>query len=86
MQNPDSLFLLYIAFLAFDFYAGSHGRVTQVESPRIVPTQDAATQVSEIVTIAHTFVDQLIKEAGTSLEDLENTEIKTGLASIVEEM
>lgn len=78
---------LYIAFLAYDSYAASHGMVNQmaIELGQ-QPTEDPDTEAAKLTGIAHTFVDALISEAGSLVEDPEYSEMKDSVRKIVEEM
>lgn len=86
LTNPDSLILLYIAFLAYDSYTASHGMQYQV-GLRGGEEPDAPNVASEKVSgIAHTMIDSLIKEAGAFVEDPEYSEVKTNTSKIVQEL
>ena len=86
LQDPDSLILVYIAFLAYDSYAASHEMVNQMGGQRRQSSEHFDTDVSKLTGIARTFVDKLISEAGTFIEESEYTRIQTTLSDIVEEM
>jgi len=82
LTDPDSLILLYIAFLALNIYTASAN-----PSSTATRAQDSTPlDASKITSIAHTLVDALITEAGTFIEDPEYTETKSNMADIVSEL
>ncbi|OJD36562.1 nedd8-activating enzyme e1 regulatory subunit [Diplodia corticola] len=71
LQNADSLFLLYVAFLAWDKFVGSHEQDGLFGAPRVPGAIDAEvdSDAEKVFGIAKAIVDGLLQEAGTSIED-----------------
>jgi len=86
LTNPDSLILLYIAFLATDAFTATHladdlGSVTNTPDEA-----DAETDAEKVTGIALKIIDDLISEAGTFVEDSEYSEVKSKAGEYVQEM
>lgn len=76
LSMPESLVQIYIAFLAYDSYMALHGPADE----------DMVAQETKMTGIAHKLVDDLINEAGTRIEEPEYSEVKDGVAKIVQEL
>ena len=77
LTNPESLLLLYIAFLAYDKH------VSKVHSSQAGSYED---QSSKTTTIAYEILANLVSEAGESIDEPEHTEIKETLEKHVQEL
>ena len=90
LSDPSSLILVYIAFLAYDSYAATHGMARHdVGADRAKETEtddDAETETTKITGIARTFIDGLIKEAGEYIEEPAYSDIKENVARVVQEL
>ena len=78
--------LLYIAFLAYDSYAASHAKEGQVGFARGESSDNLDVEAQKITGIADTLIDELIKAAGTFVEDPEYSDIKDSAGKIVREL
>lgn len=83
---PDSLIPLYIAFLAWDEFAATHDQNALGGAAQAPGEMDAAVDTEKLTGIAHKVMDDLLKEAGTHVEDPEYTEIKTQLGEFAREL
>lgn len=75
LTDPTSSLPVYIALVAYDSYAATHQL-----------TADAGDALGKITGIAKTFMDSIIDEAGTFVEDPEYSEIKQVLEKIVTDL
>ncbi|KAL2354392.1 hypothetical protein BJ546DRAFT_977148 [Cryomyces antarcticus] len=86
LENPDSLILLYIAFLAYDSFLASHP-IDALGGAQKVPGLDAAEpDTQKMIGIAEAIIDSLLNEASRFIEDPEYSEIKHVSAKFVEEI
>ena len=88
LTDPISLIPLYIAFLAYDSYAASHvmdAQISDNHAPESSPDKDPDVQAAKITGIAYTMLDDLIKQAGTFVEDPEYSEVKRLVENCVAE-
>ncbi|KAB8342774.1 hypothetical protein FH972_022372 [Carpinus fangiana] len=76
LSLPDSLILIYIAFLAYDSYIALHGTTEEV----------AQTQAEKVASIAQTLIEDLIKQGGTRPDESDYTEMIEGVERIVQEL
>ncbi|KAL1633765.1 hypothetical protein SLS56_002644 [Neofusicoccum ribis] len=89
LQNLDSLFLLYVAFLAWDKFVGSHEVDGLLGAPRVpgVNDEEIDADVEKVYGIAKTIMDGLLQEAGTFIEDeAEYNELKETARQYVAEL
>ena len=86
LTNVDSLILVYIAFLAYDAYVASHGMQSQIGLRGGEASDSPTIAVDKTSGIAHTIIDDLIKEAGIFVEDPEYSEVRTATGNIVREL
>ncbi|QIW99555.1 hypothetical protein AMS68_005073 [Peltaster fructicola] len=95
LTDPDSLLGLYLAFQAFDEFAASHATPittsadsTDQSSIRVPGSSDLELEGDEdkLTGIAHKFLDALLNEAGTSIDDPEYSELKDALGKICVEL
>lgn len=88
LTMPDSGILLCIAFLAWDSFVGSHDVDTLGGEPRVPGLHDEhlESDAAKMVGIAHTIIDNVIKEAGTFIENPEYDEIKEACEKVVREL
>ena len=76
LTNPDSLILIYIAFLAYDVFTTSHLSDDLASSYR-APGSDAVTydaDVEKMTGIAKKIITDLIKQADLSFNEDSNTD------------
>lgn len=91
LTNEESLIGLYIAFLAWDqFVATHHTPANQaggqgVKVPGCVDSE-VELDTGKVTGIAHKIIDSLIKEAGTTIEDPEYTEVKENVGKLCFEL
>ena len=87
LTNPDSLLSLYIAFLAYDQYAATHGQdASNVGLQRADTDDDVEGEAEKIAGIAQTYVDGLLKEAGEHLDDPEYSQVKEAAGNCAREL
>jgi NEDD8-activating enzyme E1 regulatory subunit len=86
LSDPTSLILLYIAFLAFDIFCSSHPNDGFLGSVQAPGSEDPEVDGEKLVGIAYKIIDDLIKEAGTAVEDPEYSEAKEGAANFAKEI
>jgi amyloid beta precursor protein binding protein 1 len=77
---------LYIAFLAWDEFAATHDKDALGGAPQAPGEMDAGTDAEKLTGIAHKIMDDLIKEAGTSVADPEYSEIKEKIEEFAQEL
>ncbi|ORY18302.1 hypothetical protein BCR34DRAFT_621443 [Clohesyomyces aquaticus] len=82
----DSLIPLYIAFLAYDTFTVSHEKDGLDNPPRTPGDTDTDADVEQVTGIAFKIADDLIKEAGASIEESEYSEMKTWVGEYVQEL
>jgi NEDD8-activating enzyme E1 regulatory subunit len=83
---PDSLITLYIAFLAYDMFCGSHlvdGLGGALRAPGIA---DVDTDSEKLEGMVKTMIDDLLNEAGQFIEEPEYLETKVKAFQYVQEM
>jgi len=83
---PDSLIPLYIAFLAWDEFAATHDKDALSGASQAPGELDADTDAVKLTDIGHTIIDDLIKEAGTHIEDPDYSAIKTRVGEFTQEL
>jgi amyloid beta precursor protein binding protein 1 len=88
LTNPESLIGLYIAFLAWDQFIATHTSPSGGEGLKVPGSgaEDFQTDTLKLQGIAHKILDDVIKEAGTFLQDPEYTKVKTGVAKLCLEL
>lgn len=90
LTDSDSLILLYIAFLAYDSFRAAHpadGLNGVSRAPgEVLKEEEQDLDSEKLAGIAGKFIDELIKEAGTTVDEPEYSEIKDQVAKITEEM
>lgn len=88
LTMPDSGVLLYIAFLAWDSFVGSHDVDALGGEPRVPGLHDEQLEsdAEKMVGIAHTIIDDVIKEAGIFIENPEYDEIREASEKVVREL
>jgi amyloid beta precursor protein binding protein 1 len=91
LRNPESLVGLYLAFLAWDEFAATH-RTTPAqaggEGIRVAGSNsdDLETDTQKLTGIACTYVDSIIDEVGSRVEDPGYTEIKDRVGQYCQEL
>ncbi|KAF2800091.1 hypothetical protein K505DRAFT_370498 [Melanomma pulvis-pyrius CBS 109.77] len=83
---PDSLVPLYIAFLAFDEFVATHDKDALGGAPKMPGETDAETDAEKVTGIAFKIADDLIKEAGTFVEEPDYSDLKTRTGEFVQEL
>jgi amyloid beta precursor protein binding protein 1 len=83
---PDSLVPLYIAFLAFDEFAATHDKDALGGAPKVPGETDPEADAEKMTGIAVKIMDDLINEAGTSLDDEDYSTVKTRTRGFVQEL
>ncbi|KAK7538377.1 uncharacterized protein J3D65DRAFT_621798 [Phyllosticta citribraziliensis] len=89
LQNSETLFLLYVAFLAWDEFVATHEADDLMGAPCVPGSLDANVDADTEKTfgIAKTFMDALLEEASQIIEDeAEYDELKEGLRRFVAEL
>ena len=86
LTNPDSLILLYIAFLATDAFTATHLADDLGGAAKAPGEADAETDAEKVTGIALKIIDDLISEAGTLVEDPGYSEVKSKAGEYVQEM
>lgn len=98
LTDPDSLILLYIAFLAFDSFCASHPAddlasrahpptsMTTVDEDEDVEQNPTDTDEEKMIGIAHKIIDDVIKEAGRTIQVPEYSELRDRAGQIVTEI
>lgn len=77
---------LYVAFLAWDEFAATHDKDALGGAPMAPGETDADTDADKLTGIAHTIMDDLIKEAKTHVEDPEYSSIKARVGEFAQEL
>jgi len=78
LTNPDSLILLYIAFLAYDKCIASENTMNvhnQIDS-----------KIEQVTMYAFDILKNLLKEAGETIDEPEHTEVKETLTKHIDEL
>lgn len=88
LTDTDSLILLYITFLAYDSFRAAHPADPLQGCPRAPGDGDgvAEADAEKLAGIAHKFLNDLIKQAGTFVEEPEYSELKGNISNIAQEM
>lgn len=90
LTDSDSLILLYIAFLAYDSFRAAHpadGLNGASRAPGMAGSEEEQDADAEkLAGIAGKFIDDLIKEAGTTLDEPEYSDVKEQVDKIAQEM
>lgn len=91
LTNPESLVGLYIAFLAWDEFVATHTTDASVAGGEGLKlpgsgAEDFQADTLRLEGIAHKIIDDVIKEAGTFIEDPEYTKVKDGVAKLCMEL
>lgn len=82
---PDSLIPLYIAFLAWDEFAATH-KTELGEASQVAGAGDADTDAQKLAGIAFKITDDLVTEAGASIDEDEYADIKTQIGKFASEL
>lgn len=77
---------LYIAFLAWDQFTATHNKDALGGAPQAPGETDPDADAEKLTGIASTMMDDLIKEAGTHVEDPEYSIIKTQIGEFAQEL
>ncbi|KAF1985049.1 NEDD8-activating enzyme E1 regulatory subunit [Aulographum hederae CBS 113979] len=86
LTNPDSLIHIYIAFLAYDSFGAAHP-ADGLNGAALAPgTTDFEADTEKMVGMAQQIIDDIIKEAGKTMEDPEYTEVKEQSQKVVTEL
>lgn len=85
LTDPDSLILLYIAFLALNIYTAS-ANPPPTTSTTTSSTNTTPLDAIKITATSHALIDALITEAGTFIQDPQYTELRSKIADIVAEL
>ena len=84
---PDSLLPLYIAFLAWDEFAATHDLDSFAGAPRVPgQTTDVDADAEKMTGIAVKYLDDLIRDADTFVEDPAYSELKDAVGKLVWEL
>jgi amyloid beta precursor protein binding protein 1 len=83
---PDSQIPLYIAFLAWDEFAATHEKDGLGGAPRVAGEKDADADAEKLTGIALKIADDLIKEAGSHVEEDEYAAVKTQIGEYAQEL
>ncbi|KAK4494072.1 hypothetical protein PRZ48_014335 [Zasmidium cellare] len=90
LTNPESLSLLYIAFVAWDEYVATHTTSTKEAGSEGLKVpgagDDYEADAEKLTGISHKIIDSVIKEAGTFVEDPEYSQIKEKVGKICVEL
>lgn len=78
LTNPESLILLYIAFLAYDTYISTASQAEDSDSHE--------EKEAQVTGIAHEILANLLKEAKETVDEPEHTEVKETLEKHVQEL
>lgn len=77
---------LYIAFLAWDKFAATHDRDALGGAAQAPGETNADTDAEKLTGIAQMIMDDLIKQAGTRVEDPEYSVVKTKIGEYAQEL
>ncbi|KAF2708757.1 hypothetical protein K504DRAFT_381144 [Pleomassaria siparia CBS 279.74] len=83
---PDTLIPLYIAFLAFDEFVATHDKDRLSGAPKMPGETRQETDTEKVTGIAFKITDDLIKEAGTFIEEPDYTAVKERIGEFVQEL
>lgn len=83
---PDSLVPLYIAFLAWDEYVATHEKDALGGAPKVPGETDVEPDTEKVTGIALKIVDDLLKEAGKTLDEEDDPVVKEQLGEYVQEL
>ncbi|KAF2188291.1 hypothetical protein K469DRAFT_748618 [Zopfia rhizophila CBS 207.26] len=83
---PDSLIPLYIAFLAFDEFVATHNKDGLRGAPKVPGETDPEADSEKVTGIAFKIIDDLLKEAGTFVEEPDYSDVKTQTGEFVQEL
>lgn len=96
LMDPSSLMPLYVAFMAYDKYANTHQLAadtevatgTNMQAPHSASLFDdpAEKTITKVTSIAKTFMDLIITEAGSFLEEPEYSQLKEQLQKIITDL
>lgn len=88
LAMPDSGVLLYIAFLAWDLFTGSHDEDALGGAAKVPGEHDQELDSDEqkMLGIAQKILDDVITEAGTFVEEPQYGEMKEELGKMVKEL
>lgn len=90
LQDPDSLALLYLAWLAWDEFNASHPATTQPMEPRVPgslnDTAELTADEQKLSSIAHHILDDLIKQNSTTVDNPGYDELLENLSAICIEL
>ncbi len=79
---------IYISFLAWDRFIATHDKDALAGVPKVPGESDAdvETDTEEVTSIALKMLDDLVKEAGASIEEDEYVNVKTQIGGFVQEL
>lgn len=86
LTDPDSGIHVHIAFLAYDSFCASHpanDQLAGLQSPGIIDTE---SDTEKVTGIAYKIIDDLINQAGRTIDDPEYSEIKTAVGKVCQEI
>ncbi|WPH04428.1 Hypothetical protein R9X50_00731900 [Acrodontium crateriforme] len=91
LTNPESLIGLYICFLAWDEYIATRSTPSNENGDNGLKIpgstdKDYKTDETKLIDMAHIIVDNLLKEANTSIDEPESSEIKAQIAKQCKEL
>jgi len=88
MLGLDNTALIYIAFLAYDNFIGTHDQDAFGSAPRVPGSRDMEVEADsdKVVGTAYMILDKAISQAGTFVENPLYDEAKEELEKIVREM
>ncbi|OCL04314.1 hypothetical protein AOQ84DRAFT_391636 [Glonium stellatum] len=86
LTNPDSLILLYIAFLATDAFTATHPADDLGGAVKAPGEVDPETDAEKVTGIALKIIDDLISEAGMFIEEPEYSEVRSKAGEYVQEI
>ncbi|OCK83679.1 hypothetical protein K432DRAFT_423190 [Lepidopterella palustris CBS 459.81] len=86
LTDPESLILLYIAFLAIDTFIATHDVDGLGCAAKVAGGDDWESDTEEVEGIALKIIDGLINEAGTSIDEDEYSEIKSRAREYAQEL
>jgi amyloid beta precursor protein binding protein 1 len=83
---PDSLVPLYIAFLAFDEFTATHDKDASGGALKVPGETDQDADTENVTGIAYKIIDDLVKEAGATIDEDDYSTAKTKTGEFVQEM
>lgn len=91
LTNPESLSLLYIAFLAWDEYVATHTTSAKEAGGEGVKVpgsgdEDYEADAEKLTGMSHKIIDSIIKEAGKFIDDPQYSQIKEKVGKLCTEL